>query len=354
MDAVHHEKTSGPVSCKKSVLICISVFLIVLAVAAIVYLASVLNSDTIYQGVQVRGTDVHGLTRDELHDLLETEFSNLLRNFKVDLYTPEYSRTVYASDLDLKVDISAMADNAYALGRKGSYLDRLVEIAKLRKTPVSLDMIVDFSSDEFSELLDDVCRSVFREVIPTNIVITDEQAILCTGIPGQQADREQLKKEIIKRIQALDPSPVDIPVLIMPPPPIDIETTLRALNRDPVDAEFIKLSRTEYEIQPHQMGLKLDRSKLMEVISYVESRDNDDYEEIVLPVEFISPGTTEDDLKAQLFRDTLSSYTTYFKTTGENNYNRSINIGLAAKSIDGTILMPGEVFSFNEIGRAHV
>lgn len=349
MDAVHHEKTSGPVSCKKSVLICISVFLIVLAVAAIVYLASVLNSDTIYQGVQVRGTDVHSLTRDELHDLLETEFSNLLRNFKVDLYTPEYSRTVYASDLDLKVDISAMADNAYALGRKGSYLDRLVEIAKLRKTPVSLDMIVDFSSDEFSELLDDVCRSVFREVIPTNIVITDEQAILCTGIPGQQADQEQLKKEIIKRIQALDPSPVDIPVLIMPPPPIDIETTLRALNRDPVDAEFIKLSRTEYEIQPHQMGLKLDRSKLMEVISYVESRDNDDYEEIVLPVEFISPGTTEDDLKAQLFRDTLSSYTTYFKTTGENNYNRSINIGLAAKSIDGTILMPGEVFSFNDV-----
>ncbi|HHY63620.1 MAG TPA: hypothetical protein GX501_01095 [Clostridiaceae bacterium] len=348
MDAVHHNKNSS-VSRKKIFLICISAFLIILAVAAIACLSAVLNSNTIYKGVQVLGTDVQGLTREELLALLENDLSAVLSNFRIDLHIPGYSRTVYASDLDLRINISAMADNAYSMGRKGSYLDRLIEILKLRNNPVSTDMKVDFGSDKFDELLDDVCRDVFREVIPSNIVVTDDQAILCTGIPGQQADREQLRKEIIKRIQTLDFSSVEIPILKMPPPPIDIETTLATLNRDPVDAEFVKLSRTEYEIIPHQAGLRLDRSKLMDVVSYVESRDNDDYEEIVLPVEFIAPAITEDKLRSQLFRDTLSSYTTYFKTTGENNYNRSINIGLAAKSIDGTILMPGEVFSFNDV-----
>ena len=160
-----------------------------------------------------------------------------------------------------------------------------------------------------------------------NIVIMDDQVILCTGIFGQQADREQLKKEIIRKIKALDSSAIQIPVLKMPPPPLDIETSLTALNRDPVNAEFVKISRTDYEIKPHQMGLKLDRSKLMEVISYVESRTNQEYEEIILPVEFIAPKLTEGELKTQLFRDTLSVYTTHFNTEGENNYNRSINIG---------------------------
>ena len=97
------------------------------------------------------------------------------------------------------------------------------------------------------------------------------------------------------------------------------------------------------------MGLKLDRAKLMEVISYIENREKNEYEEIMLPVEFITPEITKETLEYQLFRDTLASYTTYFNTNTENNYNRSINIRLAAESIDGTLLLPGEEFSFNKV-----
>ena len=69
----------------------------------------------------------------------------------------------------------------------------------------------------------------------------------------------------------------------------------------------------------------------------------------MLPVEFITPEITKETLEYQLFRDTLASYTTYFNTNTENNYNRSINIRLAAESIDGTLLLPGEEFSFNKV-----
>jgi len=47
-----------------------------------------------------------------------------------------------------------------------------------------------------------------------------------------------------------------------------------------------------------------------------------------------------------LFKQSLSKYTTIYDA---GNANRSHNIALAAKTINGTIVMPGETFSYNGI-----
>lgn len=348
MDVGQLDITPSPVG-KKRILVYVSSFLILIVLTVLAFLTVLLNSNAIYKGVQIRGVDVHGLSKEELFSYLQDELATSFQNLSINLNGPQYRRTLAVSDMGIKIDIEAMSQAAHVFGREGNLLDRLIKILKIRKSPVSVDYIIDCDTANFNNLLDDVCNEVFREIIPTNIVIMEDQVILCTGIEGQQADWEQLKKDIISKIKNFDSSALQIPLIKMPPPQLDIETTLAALNKDPVNAEFVKTSRTEYEIKPHQMGLKLDRTKLMEIISYVESRESKEYEEIILPVEFVAPEVTEGDLKAQLFRDTLSSYTTHFNTYGENNYNRSINIGLAAESIDGTILLPGETFSFNEV-----
>ncbi len=343
------EKTPSSLNGKKHILIFVSAFSILFVLLALAYLTILLNSNTIYKGVQIRGTSVDGFTKEELSAYLEDELASLFVDFYVNLDDPQAARTIKVSDMGLKIDIEAMVQSAYSLGRKGNLLDRLVNIAKIRSSPVSIDYVIDTETEDFNNLLDEICDDVYREIIPTNIVIMEDEVILCTGIPGQQADRNLLKEVIISRITTFDPSPLTIPIIKIPPPPLDIETALSTLNREPINAEFVKTTRTTYEIKPHQMGLKLDRGKLMEIISYIESRENKEYEEIIMPVEFIAPEITEGELKAQLFRDTLSSYTTHFNTNNQNNYNRSINIGLAAESIDGTLLLPGEVFSFNEV-----
>ncbi len=46
----------------------------------------------------------------------------------------------------------------------------------------------------------------------------------------------------------------------------------------------------------------------------------------------------------EAFPDLLASYSTNYSTSSAN---RSTNIALAASKINGTVLMPGEVFSFN-------
>lgn len=65
---------------------------------------------------------------------------------------------------------------------------------------------------------------------------------------------------------------------------------------------------------------------------------------VEIPLKITEPKITTDDLSSKLFKDKLGSQVSYFKSSSANRIN---NITLAAQKIDGTILNPGEEFSYN-------
>lgn len=342
--------TVKPLSGKRRLaLVIISILACVVLVSALVFTNAVLHRSTLYQGILVDGKDVGGLTREELFLYLEEYYSNAFEETSLILTSDRFERNITYSELGFRLDIGAMCDKAYEIGRTGSLIERISQIACLRANPQHLELIIDFETEAFNSFLDNICKQVYQEVIPTNIVIYEDKALLLTGMPGQEADREKLKNDIIQAVTGSGPQTVQVNIIRKQPAPIDFETTLNTLNQEPVDAEFVRTSRTTYEIKPHQYGRKISRAQLWEVVNYLENRETSDYEEILLPVEFIPPKVTDEQLKAKIFKDTLAAYTTFFNTNTQNNINRSINIGLATQSIDGTILMPGEEFSFNQV-----
>jgi hypothetical protein len=68
-------------------------------------------------------------------------------------------------------------------------------------------------------------------------------------------------------------------------------------------------------------------------------------ETVRIPLIKTEPTVKAEDLQDLLFRDTLAECTTYIHGT----WNRWNNINLASSAINGTVLNPGEVFSFNEV-----
>lgn len=342
-----HIGTSPKARGHKLAAIIISAFLAVFFICSV--LLFVLNSNTVLHGVRVDGKNVGGLTKEELAKYLTDHYQQAFTDAVLTIRSPSFTRNIAASELGIKIDIEDMVRRAYETGRTGNLLQQLCKRVSLIFKPESIDLSIDTGSEEFAGFLDNVCKDVYKEVVPPNLIIFDDKAILCTGVSGQEADRERLMEDIIQAVKAMKPAQIDIVVKEKLPPSLDFETTYNTLNREPVNAQFIKTSRTTYEIKSHEMGRKIDSDKLKEILNYVEHRDTQEYEEIVLPVEFIEPEITDEELKAQLFRDTIGSYTTYFRTDTQNNINRGHNIELAAKSIDGTILLPGEEFSFNKI-----
>ena len=71
-----------------------------------------------------------------------------------------------------------------------------------------------------------------------------------------------------------------------------------------------------------------------------------DYNEVVnIPFVIIEPENTKEEVSSILYRDELASYTA---RAGSRPYTRDINLRLSCEKINGTVLLPGQVFDYNK------
>lgn len=111
----------------------------------------------------------------------------------------------------------------------------------------------------------------------------------------------------------------------------------KEINQPPISARY-----KEGKLIPHQQGRIVDRDKiddwLDQIYIYLQKP-------VQVPVIYSEPLITTKQCR-RLKEKHISSYTTQFN---EKNRNRSHNIYLSAKAIDHVILLPGQIFSFNQV-----
>ncbi len=122
-----------------------------------------------------------------------------------------------------------------------------------------------------------------------------------------------------------------------------LERLAPQVYRMPADARLDLANRRKI---PEQAGRELD---IDASLAALRAGDHDDEELIELPVRYIAPAVGVDDLVSVDVSRVVAAYETKFKRHGKEA-GRAVNIKAAASKIDGTIVAPGETFSFN----AHV
>jgi vancomycin resistance protein YoaR len=134
---------------------------------------------------------------------------------------------------------------------------------------------------------------------------------------------------------------------------------LLKFDKNSLDSFFVQLqSQVEqpprdavldsYRIIPAKIGITIDQSKLLEEMqeSIVYSEDIASSDRFILPVNYLQPDITTNELLAQIgVHQALSSYETSLQGKEENTL---YNIHKASREINGVILKPGESFSFNQ------
>ena len=68
-------------------------------------------------------------------------------------------------------------------------------------------------------------------------------------------------------------------------------------------------------------------------------------ETYTIPLKTLYPKVSTDDIGQEAFPDLLASYSTSYASSSSNRAN---NVALATSKINGTVLMPGETFSYNQ------
>ena len=69
-------------------------------------------------------------------------------------------------------------------------------------------------------------------------------------------------------------------------------------------------------------------------------------EEYTIPLKTLYPNVTTNMIGTEAFPDLLAQFSTYYSTRDKD---RTTNLRLAANKVNGTVLMPGETFSYNKV-----
>lgn len=245
---------------------------------------SYMDRDVIYPGIFVDGIHVGDMTIEEARAALGGTQAIAEDAFSVTVSIGNKTWTLDPSNVPASRNLGNVLEKAYAIGRSNT-----TEIQTTLRTP-------------------------FRERADQAVALRQSGINLTTTA--------SYDKEAVRRIVA------EIAAYV---------------TRDPIDAQiqsFDYNTRT-FSFTDSQPGVTIDQELLYQRI--VEALDR--WEKGVTVT--VAPVITEPKVTtAQMMeRFTLiAAYTT--KTTSESN--RNTNIRLACEAINGTALMPGEVFSFNE------
>ena len=176
-----------------------------------------------------------------------------------------------------------------------------------------------------------------REKSESTFAVEDTGIRVRAGQAGITLDDEALTALIVARIQAMDYSVLKYTPEKDDPAPLDLQAIYNEIHTEARDAYYTD----ELEVVPEEVGKSFEISEAELLIGQSPGQ------EVFIPFTVTEPEITARYLEEALFRDTLSS--TYTILTNPGLINRTSNVKLAAQFVNGTVLMPDEVFSFNEV-----
>jgi len=240
--------------------------------------------DTIYPGVYVDGVHVGGMTLEEARQAISTQTPRAASDFSVTVQIGNMRWTIDSSRVPLNRNIDSVLERAYAYGRQNTVASTLVT----RSTP-------------------------FQERVNAAMNLRQNPVVLTTAMSYDREVVRQLTDSIVAYI-----------------------------NRDAIDAtvaSFDFVNRT-FTFTEEAYGVRVDGDELYRQVT--AKLDAGDYGSVLtFEPEVIMPRYTKVELMNSY--KLLAAYTT--ETT--SNANRNTNVRLSAEAINGTVVMPGETFSFN-------
>lgn len=292
----------------------------------------------VFPGVTVGTIPVGGMSRSAAVDKIEKESGALYegQNVSVTIYDTTYDIPV--EDVLQSVDSEQSAANAFAVGRTGNPFVRMWNVIKAAAGQNEAQIAATVDEDGLTQALEDIASKALTEPVePTWEIGTDTMTIYA-GKPGVNFDADAVEQVLDEKIRLMDFEPYEVSVELSETPQIDIDKIAEQVIGDPVSATVSK--EDGKTIIPEKVGVQFDVEEARTIIG---DGSAESYE---IPVTTTAAKVTAEKLEEVLFRDTLASCST---SLNEGNVPRTNNVRLASAAINGTILNPGEEFSYNNV-----
>lgn len=331
----------------------------VVVLVAGILIASGVSSRSTAKTTTVATVELHGMTRAEVEQQAE-ELDALLQRDLVLTLNPDTEEgtqteepiviTLPQSETGVGVDRTRLAADLDAGTGKESETTYLVDLRNyLTLNDETLRAIAQQVEEEYGTEYEE--PSVMLEDLPEEEQpqgedapeVPDKQLTIRTGSIGRSIRADDLfqllKTAYENTVVAEDPEAAMRPVLSyeiqFPKKKIDVEDLWSRYCKEVVEPA---LDKSTGEVSDGSDGYGFDKEALVEALEKAQPG-----EEVTVRLSTIPRTIDPDSLREHLFKDVLAEAHTPHTSIS----NRTNNLKLACAAINGTIVMPGEVFSFN-------
>lgn len=315
------------------------ILLIIVAICFSIFTIFNNTNENIVSGISIKGIDVSGLSKIQAKEKLESYIQeNLPENIL--LKHNDFETSIPISSIEVNFDIDGAIDQALQIGKSGNMLQNSFETLKTMLYHVDIEPTFSMNEQLLIDALNDISTKLPDTVIESSYYIENNNLILTSGKEGNVVNINQMVSYIKNGIMnlTLKNRTLDIATSIKQPSKINIEKIYEEVHKEAKDAYY---TQNPFSVYPSENGIDFAIS-LEEATQMLE----EEKEEYTIPLKILYPKVTTNMIGTEAFPDLLSSFSTNYNA---RDTDRTTNLKLAANKINGSVLMPGETFSYNQV-----
>lgn len=303
------------------------------------------SRDTILPNVTAAGVDVSNMTQAQAQAAVEQAARQGGSDISFTLCYQDLSTELNAGDVGL--DAAQSAKEAYQIGRENFFTDGFKLLSHMMGASEEVPVSIRENDPALQAAVDALAQMVAEQGVDSGYELQGERLVMTKGAPVLTVDWDQVRADAEEKLQEAltdrltqgggaksltlqveaDQSEVEEP---------DFEAIHQALAVQPKDAQ---LDPKTFQISGETVGLDFDVNALKQ--AYSNAKEGETFS---FPVTVLQPKVTKADLERKMFQDVLGEVTTNVSGSAA----RKSNVKLAAEACNNVILLPGEVFSYND------
>ncbi|HZO33192.1 MAG TPA: VanW family protein, partial [Chloroflexota bacterium] len=376
--------------------------LLVVAVAGI----QMSYSGRIYPGVRAMGVNVGGMTRDAARTALAEQIT-AMSNRSIVIGYKELNWTIAGHHLGVRPDVEPVLDEAFKLGREGNLISRLAFQLQLAFNGASHEIHAPgFDPVAMGAFMQALAGAVDRPTNDAGLALRPEGVVeYVEGQSGRQLQAEATQRRLEEALARSDVGYVELVIEEQVPRVGSAELATAKAQADALLSSPLSINFEElrWELTPKQLvtmasvagteGVRLDRAAIKTWAGTIakevqqdpenarfswqngvtsvlrESKDGRSLDvektvdlvmakaltserSITLPVSVTEPDVSVDDMEKLKIQGAIEVARTSFAGSSPPKQH---NIGLATQRLNGVVIPPGKMFSFNkEVGSTSI
>lgn len=331
------EKTKSDVLAIFGILILIFITIILTITFVFAYTNSA--NPNIYNGIYIKGVDISGLSRKQAIEKLEQYIAS---NIPEEIYfkSQDYEKAISTQELNINFNIQDAVDVAYSIGRDSNIFVNNFNIIQANISNIHIEPVLTLDEEQLKNNLEEISQDLPDKVIESSYYIEGNKLIVTKGKSGNVVDINKMINYIKNKIESLEinSNQLEIIKINKMPSEINIENIYKEVHKEAKDAYY---TQNPFTVYPSENGMDFDIS-----IEEAKKIIQEDKQEYTIPLKVLYPSVTTNMIGTEAFPNLLSTFSTKYAAS---NRNRTTNLILAANKINGTVVMPGEIFSYNTV-----